>query len=318
MKGSVACIGAAHVDRKARVRGAVMAKTSNPATVTTSHGGVARNVAEVLARLGVGVGLVSMTGDDAEGRSVVAALSRMGIDTRGVVVSADHATASYTALIDGNGDLFVAFADMAIYDDLDTERLRKVEDTLHRHAVWFLDCNLTETTLSHLLRSRPSGCMAWVDGVSVPKVEKVRSLLDRMDGVFLNMDEAARLTGMRIRAPLDVCEAGYRLLSRGVGTVIITRGADGVFVATPDGADFLPAVPVAQVRDVTGAGDALIGGTLFGCLADYGLVDAVRIGLACAASSIETDRTVNDRLTADMALGRAGLALAPVLATHPA
>ena len=48
---SVICIGGAAVDRKYRAVEALTPATSNPASGTTSFGGVARNVAENLANL---------------------------------------------------------------------------------------------------------------------------------------------------------------------------------------------------------------------------------------------------------------------------
>ena len=46
------CIGAANVDRKFYVHKDLVAETSNPVTSTRSIGGVARNIAENLGRLG--------------------------------------------------------------------------------------------------------------------------------------------------------------------------------------------------------------------------------------------------------------------------
>ncbi len=61
------CIGEANVDLDFRLDAVPVAGTSNVATATTSLGGVARNVAETLARLGRRVGLVSAVGADPDG-----------------------------------------------------------------------------------------------------------------------------------------------------------------------------------------------------------------------------------------------------------
>ena len=60
------------------------AGTSNPASAGASFGGVARNVAETLARLENAVALVSRVGDDAGGAALVSALGALGCDVAGV------------------------------------------------------------------------------------------------------------------------------------------------------------------------------------------------------------------------------------------
>jgi pseudouridine kinase len=55
----VVCIGAANIDRKLRPAAALLMGTSNPARQEESFGGVARNIAENLARLGADVALVT-------------------------------------------------------------------------------------------------------------------------------------------------------------------------------------------------------------------------------------------------------------------
>src|SRR3954452_6925623 len=100
----IACIGGAHIDRHGLLGGPLILGTSNPGTVTSDFGGVARNVAENLARLGRGVRMVSRVGDDEAGRGVVRHLASLGIDTSNVTVS-QRATASYTAILQQDGEL---------------------------------------------------------------------------------------------------------------------------------------------------------------------------------------------------------------------
>ena len=91
----IACIGGAHIDRHAVLKGRVIAGTSNPGSITTSFGGVARNVAENLARLGCNVSMVSRVGDDAFGRALLRLWADEGVDTRGVATDASASTGVY-------------------------------------------------------------------------------------------------------------------------------------------------------------------------------------------------------------------------------
>ena len=86
----IACIGAANLDRKLRSLATLTMGTSNPARQDESFGGVARNIAENLARLGAPVSLTTAIGDDSSGRALLAHAEAAGIDTRGTLKLDEH------------------------------------------------------------------------------------------------------------------------------------------------------------------------------------------------------------------------------------
>ena len=68
----VLVIGASGLDVVSRLDGVLRPGTSNPANIRTSFGGVARNVAENLARLGQPVKLLTVIGRDRLGEEILA------------------------------------------------------------------------------------------------------------------------------------------------------------------------------------------------------------------------------------------------------
>jgi pseudouridine kinase len=273
----VVCIGGATVDRIYRSRERLRPGTSNPAHGTRSFGGVARNVAESLARLGAPVALVSAVGNDESGRALVAHLAALGVDTRAVLARPDRATAEYVAVTEPTGELALGLADMGILDTLTPDALPALADA----ALVFADCNLPPATLADLLARPRAGRLA-VDAVSAPKARRLPADLTGLDLLFLNRDEARALLG----EDLAVGAAASRLRAWGAGAVVVTDGAAGLGVADPEGVDALPAAPVAAIADVTGAGDALVAGTLRALVDERPLREALRSGLACAALAL--------------------------------
>jgi sugar/nucleoside kinase (ribokinase family) len=89
-------------------------------------------------------------------------------------------------------------------------------------------------------------------------------LLRRVDGMVLNDGEARLLSGEK-----NIVRAGPAILARGPGFVIIKKGEHGAILFTKEGVFALPACPLEEVRDPTGAGDAFAGG-LMGYLASTG------------------------------------------------
>lgn len=288
----IACIGAAHLDRRARALGPVVPGSSNPVTVATSPGGVARNVAETLARLGARIRLVSRLGADVEGDRLLADLAALGVDLSAVGRAADAPTASYTALLDPAGQLVVGLADMAIYDGMDAAFFAPFLPRLLETPAWFVDANLPVDGLASLLDARSAGQFVAADAVSVAKAPRLRPHLGRIDLLFCNEAEAAALTS----PGLDAVAMAQCLCTAGAGAVIVTWGARGAVLATAEGTATIPAFPAA-VRDVTGAGDALIAATILRRVQGAPLALALRCGLRLAALTAASAHAVRPDLS---------------------
>ena len=298
---SIACIGGAHIDRHGVLKGPLIPGTSNPGNVTTDFGGVARNVAENLARLGRGVTMVSRVGDDENGAAVVVRLQSLGIDTSLVSVAA-RATASYTAILEPNGELVLGLADMDLYDEMVPGAPDMALDfaRLHDHALWFGDANLPAETIAWLL-DRAGAIPVAVDAVSVVKARKLRGLLPRISFLFANLAQAASMA--EVESTGDAAEAARVLHGLGARAGVVTAGAAGIAVWMGDDVRTMAALP-AVPRNVTGAGDALIAGTLFGVTESWSLFHAARLGLAAAAITVESGSTTAARLTADVVFAK--------------
>ena len=282
---AVVCIGGLVVDRTYRALGPVRAGTSNPVTGTRSFGGVAGNVAINLARLDVAASLVSMVGDDESGRALRRHAEELGIDTRGTGCSAVRTTAEYIALLDVEGDLALGMADMAIFDELDPTRLRAALDQQGSPHWIFADCNLPPESLAWLLQHRRAGTARLaVDVVSVQKAERLPHDLVGIDLLFLNRDEASALLD-RPADDLEPADAIAGLLRRGPGAVLLTLGTEGLALGTQSDMVRIAACG-ADVVNVTGAGDALVGTTLAYLCSGSTLAEAARFGIRAAALTV--------------------------------
>src|SRR5512135_2869086 len=92
---NVLVIGASSLDVVGRLRGDLQVATSNPARIRTSFGGVARNVAENLARLGQPVTLLSVLGKDRIGTDIMEYTSQVGVDMSAVYTTGKYPTGFY-------------------------------------------------------------------------------------------------------------------------------------------------------------------------------------------------------------------------------
>lgn len=285
VRDRVVCVGNAGVDRTFALAGPAQLATSNPAQLRTGFGGVARNVAENLARLGAAVALVTQVGDDADGRALRAGCAALGIDVRGVLLSPLYPTSEYVAVVDAQGELVIGAAATAAVDALPLAMLGAAFDDDGRTAWTFADCTLPPAVIGALLEDRRAGGPPLaVDAVSTARVARLPADLHGIDLLFLNADEAAALLGS---TSFDAGTAGPRLRQRGARAVVLTRGAQSILVSDADGTSEI-AVPAAVPVDVTGAGDALVAGTLFALLSGSPLRQAVHGGTRAAKLTLES------------------------------
>jgi len=300
---TIACIGGIVLDRKARVPGGARPGTSNPVSVTTATGGVACNIARNLARLGCRVSLFSILGDDDSGSTVQSDLENSGLDAGAVIRSRQHPTASYTAVLEPNGELFIGLADMDIFEELDSAWADRMAPRLAECSVWIVDTNLPAHTIERLLLTHKGRATVLADPISIVKSERIRSSLAAVDVLFPNRKEAAVLTGLPADTPEEILDAAAELHRLGVGTVVVTLGGDGVYVYSAGHGRMIRPLPARRVLDVTGAGDALVAGYAYAMLAASGN-DPALFGLAAASLTVETEDSVARDLTPERILER--------------
>jgi pseudouridine kinase len=293
-------VGGAVVDRKLQLLAPAVPATSNPARAADCLGGVARNVAENLARLGVPVALVTAVGDDPGGQAVRAGLEAAGVAVSGVRVVPGAQTAQYVAVLDPGHELVIGVAAMDVLDEI---READLDAAWPGSGGWLvLDTNLRAGVLAHALRrARADGVPVAVDAVSAPKVVRLPADLRGISVLFCNRAEALSWLALHTRG--QVAEVGgddgtlaRRLHAAGAAHVVLTRGADGGLVAGEAGVTEVPSVPCDPV-DVTGAGDAVVAGTLAGLLRGEDLPAAARRGMALASLTVASTESVRTDLS---------------------
>jgi pseudouridine kinase len=291
-------VGGSNMDLKARSTARATGRTSNPGHASMAPGGVARNIAENLARLGDRVHLVSVVGRDSLGDSLLDHTGAAGVRIEHVART-DRPTGTYTAVLDADGELLVAIADMEATAELGPEQLQAARDVIASAAVLVLDGNLRPDAFEHAL-DLSEAALTVFEPVSVPKAAAIKHVLDsRVYAVTPNRDELAALTDLPTRTDRQVRSAVGALHARGIEMVWIRLGERGSLLSSPDGVIELPALPitVTDVTDVTGAGDSMLAAFCHVLLEGGTPVEAARFGHAAAALTVASPHTVRPDLT---------------------
>ena len=296
----ILCLGAANLDRKLRSLATLKLHTSNPARQDESYGGVARNIAENLARLAAPVALLTVIGDDAAGKGLLAHAEEAGIDTRGTLQLSGVCSGTYTAVLDDHGEMMLALADMALYDKMTPDFLASRSPQRAAAALTVVDLNLPEASVRALLDDAVRDAVPIVVvAVSQPKMAHLPKDLKGLRLLILNQGELEVRVGRSISSDNDFLDACREVQAQGAQDVIVTRGSIGVVYTTAHGIAHLAAHD-AHIVDVTGAGDAFAAAvcwSLFQGSDDLNL--ACRRGLQLSAMTLECEETVCPFLTSD-------------------
>lgn len=302
--------GGANMDVQGRPSGPFRAGDSLPGTVRYTPGGAGRNVAENLARCGIGVSLFSAVGDDPAGRELLRQAEAAGVDCSPVLLRDDAPTGSYLAVLDREGDLAAAVCSAEAVDSLDAAAGASAVDVFlsggeGAPSALILDANLPPPCAEALMAGLP-GVPAWLEPVSVEKALRFAgyrdgALLALLEGMKPNALEAVALAERRLpdgaQIPRAAAEAaGARLLSSGVGSVHVSLGVEGVrYMGRADGS-FVP--PPAPIVSATGAGDAYLAALVRARLLGLNEAEGATLGCAAAALALGSESAVPPNLTA--------------------
>ncbi|MFF2754914.1 carbohydrate kinase [Psychrobacillus sp. NPDC058041] len=294
----VICIGGANLDRKYLVKNQLQMGTSNPTTSLQSVGGVARNIAENLGRLGHSVRLLSVVGNDIEYQIIEKASSHW-MNLFSVEKLANYSTGTYSAILDKQGEMLFALANMEIYDQLSVEYMKKQESYLTNAQLLIVDMNCPKDVIEYLqtLAIGKNISLAIIP-VSSPKMERMPDNLSGIEWIILNRDEAETYLKMEINDEGSWRAASEAFVQKGVKHVVITNGSKGVMYSSEESESTLvPAINVDHVVDVTGAGDAFVSGTLHAWLEGTEMKLAVNAGMVNANKTLQSAETVRKELS---------------------
>lgn len=304
----VVVIGGMNMDICGRPHNAVVDRDSNPGVVSLSAGGVGQNIAQNLAHLGVPTHLVTVYGDDDNGRALAASCAANRIDLGHAACLKGRRSSTYMFVTDETGDMLVAVNDMDICKEINPSFLAERLDFINGAAICLLDANLDAETMAWIGEHVTAPLFG--DTVSTVKAHRFDPILNRMAVLKPNHLEAGVLTGIEVDDEESAGRAAVALLDMGVGTVFISLGAKGILCATrtADGDRLEQVRPYpTQIATANGAGDSGMAAITWSYFddPDRELDEVGRIAQAASSIALECTKAVPDitveRIRAKMA-----------------
>lgn len=318
--GGVVVIGGTNIDLRGRPSGELKRYTSNPGKINVGSGGVGRNIAHNLALLNVPVTLLSAVGDDGEGIRILEETEKAGVKMDQMIISGKYPTGIYLAILDEKGEMEVAVSDMKVLEEITVEYLRSKAYLIKESKIVVMDTNIPKESIEYMVDlCNKVKVPLLIEPVSVEKIKKLRNILFEESGsgsgsgsgrswnidyMTPSRNELESIFGIGSGDDKDMLGAVEELKNKGVKNVIVTLGERGIYVSSSGSSSGGPEegrkedwnkfmVPYrGEVVDVTGAGDALVAGLIYGIYKGYPLEMAAKFGLRAAALTISSREAV--------------------------
>ena len=249
-----------------------------------SPGGKGANQASAIARLGYPAAMIGAVGRDAFGEELIETLRNqcVGVDA----IARRDGIASGTALIvlDAAGQNQIVIAAGA-NGTLAAADIAGCAPLLRRSRAVIAQLESPLAAVEAALRAaREAGAVSVLN--PAPFVPGCEALLPLCDWLLPNETEASKLAGFEVRDLDSAARAARRLRDANRGlNVLVTLGAAGAWLDTPDFTGHIPAFAV-QAIDTVGAGDSFVGAFVTRLVEGAAPPEAARYANAAAAIAV--------------------------------
>ena len=275
-------------------------RDSIPGHIKISFGGVCRNIAENLARVGVNTQFISTLGDDENGKSILEHSKKFGYNMENSLFLEGESTPTYLAILNHQGEMESAVVDMESLNKMD-ERFVDEKHEVFENAEYTIVDSDNPALLEYILKKYQGKSKFILDPVSAKKAKKIRHLIKYFHTIKPNRFETEALCGFKIETNDDLKQAGRFFIEQGVKNVFISLDADGIYYITSEGEEgTLACCEAIEVKNVTGAGDSFVAGIGYGYMNNLNIKDTLKYSVAMSIITITHEETINPKISHEL------------------
>ena len=249
-------------------------------------GGKGANQAVAAARMGGDVTMIGRLGNDVFAEQSIKRLKSENINCEFITKDTEKSSGLALISVDQNGENHIVVAPGA-NETLTKERLGSVLSQIPDNAIVMMQLEIPlESVVSVIEFCKKSNKKIILD--PAPAKNLTPDFTKSLYMITPNETEATAMTGVKIKDLRDVKKAAIKLLGSGSQYVLITMGANGVYLASQnDEFEYIPSPKVTTI-DSTAAGDCFNGTLAVSLSQGLSVFEAAK--KACRAASISVTR----------------------------
>lgn len=289
----VLVVGSAVLEFNGRPEYRLRSGSCQSGTINRGASGVARNIAENLARLEIETTLLSAVADDEFGEHLITHSALAGVDC-GHVLRVSGARTATSLIMHYPPGKTTRLDDFSIIEYIDSDYLMEHEWLFENAALIVIDATLNEEALDTLFElAARNEVRVSADPTSPQMASRLIKYIPNLYLVVPNASETVTLCQLEEPAAQreQAIQTAQQLVNIGASIAVVTLGEEGLAYADSSGGGYIRAVHT-NVIDASGAGDALSGAVIFGLLNGVPIDEAMRLGVTAASLTLESAETV--------------------------
>ncbi len=296
----IVVVGTTFVDVKGHPFGKYVPKGRNAGRVIEAHGGVARNIAEGIANVGLTPLFVSTVDESGLSDDIVGRLARRGCNTD-YIGRTENGLGMWLAIFDEAGDVAGSISRRPDTSGIERILIDKGDEVISQADSVCVDFDIDTPILERTLDlAQRYGKEVYSPVTNIEIACERRDLLEKVSCLICNQQEAGVLfsSGLDDALPDEVRTVlPEKLAQIGLRSIVVTMGPHGSVFAQMDGQSGWCPAHAVEVVDTTGAGDAFFAGVAVGLTYGKSLEESCAIGTKLAASAIASEENVCGRFS---------------------
>lgn len=289
----ISVLGASNVDITGFTDHKLIYGDANIGHSKTSSGGVGRNIAENLHRLGFTINLISVFGEDPLSDFLIKSCQDLGLNIQASIFLKDQNAGTFIAIMDCHNDLALGISAMDIYNKLDIKLIQPKINSLAQPEYFVLETNFPASILESVAKENKNSKLV-LDTVSGKKSLRAKNILPYLYILKTNLLEAQMLSGSEKTSTNPTKLIKY-FLNIGVKKVFITLGKDGVIYGDKTGVYEHKTIPT-KIENTIGAGDAFVSGIVYADAQNKDIHQMALYGMASASINVQHNAAVSPNM----------------------
>ena len=290
-------IGAANLDIYGKSLIDLKPKYDHPSKITTSVGGVTRNVLCNLSLLKIQTKLLATIGEDMFGEIILEDCIKNNIDINNVLKIKNESTGVFMQIFDNKNDMHMALCDMSINKNITVDYLTKNENLLKNAKIIFFDPSLPEESIKYLITN--FGEKIYLDPLSDEYALKIKPFINKIYAIKPNKTELEILSDIKINNEEDLNKACEILINKGIKKLYVTLGEKGALFFSKENKIRKKFKPVEKMVNASGAGDSFFATVIFGNIKNLTEEQSLELAMAAGILTVKSSETISPELSLD-------------------
>lgn len=248
-------------------------------------GGKGFNQGVAAHKAGADVAMITKLGKDTFAGVALDAMKALNMDTNNVFITEDTETGSALIMVDEETSQNKIVVVLGACNTISDEEIESISEVVKGSGYLLTQLETNTSAVDKIIDiAHKNGVKVILNTAPVQPISD--DILCKVDLITPNEVEAEILTGICVDSEENARKAADWFFEKGVKNVLITLGGRGVFIATDEKQEIIPAYKVNAI-DTTGAGDAFNGGLVAALAEGKDLWEAAKFANALAAVAVQ-------------------------------